>query len=109
MPLVTHLFESHKRFEHGVEKSFDRVQRRANCDYDMTGSTVVISIMSTLSSQKAYLVRQDGFTLYYEGEDPDYLFELECWPDNGTIRRFSVFRVDTGVEIMYLSSRQDAM
>lgn len=55
------------------------------------------------------MVRQDGFTLYYEGEDPDYLFELECWPDNGTIKRFSVFRVDTGVEIMYLSSHQDAM
>ena len=48
-------------------------------------------------------------SLYYKGEDPDYRFVLECWPDNGTIKRFSVFRDDMGVEIRYLSSHQDAL
>jgi hypothetical protein len=109
MSLVTHVFESHKRFQHGVEVSHDRVPRRANFEYDWSGNNVVISIVPTLSPKKAHLVRQDGFTLYYKGEDPDYRFVLECWPDNGTIKRFSVFRDDMGVEIRYLSSHQDAL
>ena len=109
MSLVTHVFESHKRFQHGVEVSHDRVLRRANFEYDWSGNNVVISIVPTLSPKKAHLVRQDGFTLYYKGEDPDYRFVLECWPDNGTIKRFSVFRDDMGVEIRYLSSHQDAL
>ena len=109
MSLVTHVFESHKRFQHGVEVSYDHVPRRANFEYDWSGNNVVISIIPTLSPKKAYLVRQDGFTLYYKGEDPDYRFVLECWPDNGTIKRFSVFRDDMGVEIRYLSSHQDAL
>ena len=83
--------------------------RRANFEYDWSGNNVVISIVPTLSPKKAHLVRQDGFTLYYKGEDPDYRFVLECWPDNGTIKRFSVFRDDMGVEIRYLSSHQDAL
>ena len=109
MSLVTHLFESHKRFEHGIEVSHDFVTRRANFEYDFSGNNVVISIMPTLSAKRARLTRQDGFTLYYQGEDPDYRFVLEWCPDNGTIKRLSVFRDDIGVEYRYLSSHQDAM
>ena len=47
--------------------------------------------------------------LYYQGEDIDYRFELECWPDNGTIKRLSVFRDDTGVEYRFISDHQDAL
>ena len=109
MPLVTHVFSSHKRIENGKEVSHDFVARRANFEYDFTGENVVISIIPTLSPKRARLVHQDGFTLYYVGEDHDYRFELECWPDNGTIKRLSVFRDDTGVEYQYISTHQDAM
>ncbi len=109
MSLVTHVFESHKRVQNGVVISHDYVPRRANFVYDPTGSIVDIAIIPTLSTKRAYLVRQDGFTLYYRGEDPDYRFEIECWPDNGTIKRFSVYRDDTGIEYRYLSNHQDRM
>lgn len=107
MPLITHVFESHKRFEHGVEVSCNYVPRRVNLEYDVTGNNVIISIMPTLSPKKAYLVRQDGFILSYKGQDPDYRFVIECWPNNGTIKRLSVFRDDIGLEIRYLSTHQD--
>lgn len=109
MSLVTHVFHSHKRFENGRLVSYDHVPRRANLEYDFTGSSVIISIIPTLSPKRAYLVRQDNFTLYYRGEDPDYRFEVECWQDNGTIKRMSVFRDDMGVEIQYISDHQDRM
>lgn len=109
MSFITHIFETHKRFEHGVEVSCVHVPRRANFEYDATGNNVIISIMPTLSSKKAHLVRQDGFILYYRGQDPDYRFVLECWPDNGTIKRLSVFRDDIGLEIRYLSNHQNAL
>lgn len=109
MSLVTHVFESHKRLEHGIEVSHDYVSRRANFEYDFSGNNVVISIIPTLSPKRARLTRQDGFTLYYQGEDTDYRFVLECWPDNGTIKRLPVFRDDICVEYRYLSSHQDAI
>ncbi len=109
MPTITHVFSEHKRFERGVEVSHDFVQRRANLNYDATGNNVVISIMPTLSPKRAYLVKQVGFTLFYKGEDPDYRFEVECWADNGTIKRLSVFRDDMNVEIRYISDHQDKM
>ena len=109
MATIRHIFERHQRFQNGRLVSDDYVARQANLEYDMTGSTVIISIIPTLSPKKAYLVRQVGFTLYYRGEDTDYRFEVECWPDNGTIKRLSVFRDDMSVEIRYLSNHQDAM
>lgn len=109
MSLVTHVFGSHKRIQNGVEVSHDFVPRRANFVYDQTGSIVDITIIPTLSTKRAYLTRQVGYTLYYRGDDPDYRFEIECWPDNGTIKRFSVFRDDTGVEYQYISDHQDRM
>ena len=109
MSLVTHVFESHKRIENGNVVSHDFVERRAYLEYDFTGNNVVISILPTLSPKKAHLVRQDFFTLYYEGEDPDFRFEVECWPDNGTIKRLSVIRVDRNLEIQYLSTHQDRL
>ena len=96
MPIVTHVFNSHKRIERGHVVSHDFVARYANLSYDATGNQVVISIIPTLSPKRAYLIKQDFFTLYYKGEDPDYRFEVECWPDNGTIKRLSVFRDDIG-------------
>jgi hypothetical protein len=109
MSLVTHVFPSHQRIENGRIVSNDQVPRRANLEYDYSGNNVVISIIPTLSPKQARLVRQIGFCLYYQGIDPDYRFELECWPDNGTIKRLSVFRNDTGVEYRYISDRQDAL
>ena len=109
MPLVTHVFPKHQRLQNGRVVSNDAVPRRANFDYDLTGNNVVISIIPTLSPKRAHLVSQDGFNLYYRGDDPDYRFEIECWPDNGTIKRFSVFRDDTGVEYRYISDHQDRM
>lgn len=50
-------------------------------EYDFSGTNVVISIIPTLSPKKAHLIRQKGFTLFYQGEDLDYRFEQECWPD----------------------------
>jgi|GEM_PF-2335539 len=109
MPLVTHLFYQQQRIEHGRVVSVDNVSRRANFDYDFSGNNVVISIIPSLSSKRAHLTKQSGFTLYYDGEDRDYKFELECWPDNGTIKRLSVYRIDTGVEYRYISDHQDRM
>lgn len=109
MSIVTHVFPSHQRLENGRVVSTDQVARRANFEYDFTGNNVVISIIPSLSPKRARLTRQVGFTLYYQGEDPDYRFELECWPDNGTIKRFSVFRDDTGVEYRYISDHQDRL
>jgi hypothetical protein len=109
MSLITHVFNSHKRIEGGKVVSHDFVARRANLQYDFTGENVVITIIPTLSAKHARLVKQVGFTLYYIGDDPDYRFEVECWPDNGTIKRLSVFRDDTGVEYQYISDHQDAM
>ncbi len=109
MSLVTHVFSSHQRIEHGRVVSTDMVPRRANFEYDYTGNNVVITIIPTLSPKRARLVRQEGFKLFYQGEDPDYRFELECWPDNGTIKSLSVFRNDTGTEYRFISNHQDAM
>lgn len=109
MSLITHVFSSHKRIVNGVVVSHDYVDRRANLEYDFTGNKVVISILPTLSSKPARLVKQVGFTLYYAGEDPNFSFELECWPDNGTIKRLSVIRHDKNLEIQYLSDHQDRL
>ena len=109
MSFVTHVFHSHQRIQNGRVVSTDPVPRRANFEYDSTGSNVIITIIPTLSPKRARLTRQLGFTLYYQGEDPCYRFELECWPDNGTIKRLSVFRDDTGVEYRFISNHQDRM
>lgn len=110
MPLVTHVFKSHQRIQNGRVVATDAfLPRRANFEYDSTGNNVVISIIPTLSPKRARLVRQEGFTLYYQGEAPDYRFVLECWPDNGTIKRLSVFRDNTGVEYRFISDHQDRM
>lgn len=109
MSLITHIFNSHKRIQNGVVVSHDYVDRCANLDYDVTGNNVVISIIPTLSPKHARLVKQVGFTLYYVGLDSDFSFEIECWPDNGTIKRLSVIRHDKNLEIQYLSSHQDRL
>ena len=109
MPLVTHVFNQQQRIEKGRIVADDPVFRRANFEYDASGNNVVISIEPNLSPKRARLIRQDGFTLTYQGDDPIFLFVLECWPDNGTIKRLSVFRQDAGVEFRYISDHQDRM
>lgn len=109
MPLVTHVFKQQQRIQGGRIVADDPVFRRANFNYDMTGNNVVISIEPTLSPKRARLVSQNGFTLLYQGDDPSFRFEVECWPDNGTIKRLSVFRMDTGVEYRYISDHQDRL
>lgn len=107
MSRITHLFETLVRFNNGVEVSKERIERMAILDYNASGTVVDITIMPNLSTKKAFLTKQSGFTLYYEAVG--YKFELECWPDNGTIKRLSVFRDGTGVEYRYMSSHQDRM
>lgn len=109
MSVVTHIFYAHQRVEHGKIVSTNVVPRLAKFEYDFSGTNVVISIIPTLSPKRAHLIRQEGFTLYYQGEDIDYRFELECWSDNGTIKRLSVYRDDTGVEYRFISDHQDAL
>lgn len=109
MPLVTHVFNQQQRWENGRKVADDPVYRRANFNYNASGNNVEITIESILSPKRARLVQQNGFTLVYQGEQPAFKFELECWPDNGTIKRLSVFRRDTGVEYRYLSDHQDRM
>lgn len=107
MSRITHLFESLVRYNNGVEIYREKIERMAVLDYNANGTVVDITIMPNLSTKRAFLTRQEGFTLYYEAIG--YQFELECWPDNGTIKRLSVFRVDTGVEYRYMSNHQDRM
>lgn len=111
MSTITHIFPSHQRIQNGQVVSEDYVQRQAILDYDWTGNNVTISIIPTLSPKHARLVRDDGSTLYYAGVGADgiYRFEVECWADNNTIKRLSVFRDDTGVEYRFLSDHQDRM
>lgn len=109
MSTITHVFNSHKRIESGRVVSHDFVPRMANLQYDFTGRRVLISIIPTLSPKYATLYKDTGNVLYYRGDDPDYRFELETWPDNNTIKRLSVIREDCNLEIQYLSDHQDAM
>lgn len=74
MSLVTHVFHSHQRIMNGQVVSTDQVSRRVNFEYDLSGNNVEITIIPTLSTKKARLVRQVGYTLYYLGEDSDYRF-----------------------------------
>lgn len=109
MSVVTHIFKQQQRYEQGRLVADDIVMRQANFVYDFSGENVEISIMPVLSSKRAHLTKQVGFTLFYKGQDPDFRFELECWPDNGTIKRLSVFRDDMGVEYRYISDHQDRL
>lgn len=109
MPLVTHLFYSHKRIQNGLVVSHDFVPRRANLEYDFTGRRLTITIIPTLSPKTATLYRDSNNVLYYRGDDPNYRFEIETWPDNNTIKRLSVIREDRNLEIRYISDHQDAM
>lgn len=78
MTTITHIFPKHQRIENVVIVSTNNVLRQATFDYDTTGTIMIVSIMPSLSSKRARLVRQDGFTLYYKGDDSDYRFVLEC-------------------------------
>ena len=82
MTIITHMVYAHQRVERGKIVSTNVVPRLAKFEYDFSGANVVISIIPTLSPKRAHLIRQEGFTLYYQGEDIDYRFELECWPDS---------------------------
>ena len=109
MPLITHVFHTQQRFQNGCIVASDEVFRQAYLEYDATGNYVVISIYPSLSGKRARLVRQNGFKSFYQGEDPDYRFTIECWPDNGTIKQLSVFRDDIGIEYRSISSHQDSL
>ena len=109
MSTITHVFNSHKRIESGRVVSHDFVPRMANLQYDFTGRRVLISIIPTLSPKYATLYKDTGNVHYYRGDDPDYRFELETWPDNNTIKRLSVIREEFNLEIQYLRDQQTAM
>lgn len=106
MATIVHLFHTQKRIEHGLIVSTDYVQRQAYFEYNESGDVVDITIIPVLSTKRDYLTKQDGYTLFYRGEDTDYRFVLECWPDNGTIKQLSVFRDDTGVEYRYIGNHE---
>lgn len=109
MSRITHLFKTLVRYQNGVEVYREETERMAVLDYNANGSLVEISIIPNLTPKRAYLAGQEDFTIYYEGYDLCYSFELECWPDNGTIKRLSIKRNDTGVEYRYISDHQDRM
>lgn len=109
MSFITHVFNIQQRIQNGRIVASDPVIRRANFEYDITGCFVEISIIPTLSPKHARLVCEDDFILYYQGDEPNFRFEVECWPDNGTIKRLSVIRTDTGVEYRYISTHQDRL
>ena len=53
-----------------------------------------------MRTKHARITSDSGSVLKYIGDDPDFVFEVETKWDN-TIRRVSVIRRDTGVEIKY--------
>ena len=83
MALITHVFESHERIHDGVVVSHDDVARRANFVYDPTGSIVDITIIPTLSTKRAHLTRQVGFTLYYREKTLIIVLRLNVGPTMG--------------------------
>lgn len=109
MPIITHIFNQQQRVQGGRIVADDKVMRIATLEYDYSGQELILSIQPSLSPKKAFLYKEEGFSLFYRGADPDYKFIVECWPDNGTIRSLSVFRLDTGVEYRYLSDHQDRL
>lgn len=109
MSTITHIFNSHKRIMNGLVVSHDYVPRQANIEFDSTGRRMIISIIPTLSPKGATFYKDEKNVLYYRGDDPDFQFEIETWPDNNTIKRLSVIRLDRDLEIQYLSEHQDSL
>ncbi|MBR2260853.1 MAG: hypothetical protein IJ916_04040 [Paludibacteraceae bacterium] len=106
---IKYVSTNHMRIENGVTVSHDYVPRYIILNYDMTGRVLSISIYPSLTDKKAVLVRDSNNVLYYQGDDPDFRFEVETWPDNNTIKRVSVVRVDRNLEIRYLGEHEDAL
>lgn len=113
MPTITFVSHRHERYEHGVRVSNDRVLRGVQLDYSFDGQSVDITVFivqqvgSTfqavapqMRTKHARITSDSGSVLKYIGDDPDFVFEVETKWDN-TIRRVSVIRWDTGVEIKY--------
>lgn len=113
MPTITFVSHRHERYEHGVRVSNDRVPRGVQLDYSFDGMSVDITVFivqqvgSTFQAiaprmrkKHATITSDSGSVLKYIGDDPDFVFEVETKWDN-TIRRVSVIRQDTGVEIKY--------
>lgn len=109
MPTITHIFNQQQRIQGGHIVADDMVIRIATLEYDYSGNELTLSIQPYLSPKKAILYKENKFTLYYIGIDPSFRFIIECWPDNGTIKRLSVCRLDTGVEYRYISNHQDRL
>lgn len=113
MPTITFVSHRHERYEHGQMVSNDRVLRGVQLEYSLNGLCVDITvhileqvgnsfrpITTRLRTKRAFFEKDSGSVLEYKGEDSDYRFEVQTKWDN-TIRRVSVIRNDTGVEIRY--------
>lgn len=114
MSTITFVSHRHERYEHGTRISNDRALRGVKLDYSFDGQFVDVTVFilqqvgSTfqaiapqMRTKHARITSDDGSVLKYIGDDPDFVFEVETkWWDN-TIRRVSVIRRDTGVEIKY--------
>lgn len=91
---------SHKRYENGVFVEQSISQRNITLDYSLDGNSVEVTITPTLSTKKAYLVRDSGDTLYYKGIDPDYEFELHT-NHNNQVDIMRLKRLDKNLMIEY--------
>ncbi len=96
------------RFENGIMVSHDFVPRYITLKYDDFGRRMTISIAPSLSEKVSIAYKDSDNVLYYRGVDPDYRFEVETWPDNNTVRRVSVIRVDRNLEIRYFGEHEEA-
>ena len=109
MPILIQVFNRHKRIQNGIVVSEDVVPRQVSLGYDDTYRRLKVSIIPTLSPKYATLYKEDGDVASYIGDDPDFRFELELFPNGNAIKRFSVFRDDKGLEIQYIGDPHDEM
>lgn len=109
MSVLVQVFNRHKRIENGIVVSDDTVPRRVNLGFDNTYRRLKVSIIPTLSIKYATFDKEDGDVACYLGDDHDFRFELELFPNGNAIKRFSVFRDDKGLEIQYIGDPHDEM
>ena len=100
MPTIQFQSTNHKRFENGIQLKHDFVPRIILLEYSPSGLKLTISIVPTLSPKSASFQRDANNILFYEGDDPDYRFEVETGSNNET-KRVSVIRVDRNLELKF--------
>ena len=68
--------------------------------YSDDGLGLTINIVPTLTPKSATFQRDVNSTLYYKGDDPGYLFEVETGYGN-QVKRASVIITDRNLELRF--------